>query len=107
MRVYVIKTDITEEEDNIITSNLTTEEKMTSSEYSSEVFIFEEVDKYGCLIIYIICQDKHINFLKSLGEKYHVKLDVQDITEPFMEGFIDIDDREFIEYRKKMIRNKK
>jgi hypothetical protein len=34
-------------------------------------------------------------------------LDIQDITEPFMEGFIDIDDREFIEYRKKMIRDKK
>jgi hypothetical protein len=107
MRVYVIKTDITEEEDNIITSNFTTEETVTSSEYSSEVFIFEEKDKYDCIVTYMICDHKHINFIKELGEKYHVRLDVQDITEPFMEGFIDIDDREFIEYRKKMIRDRK
>ena len=40
--------------------------------------------------------------LKAIGKRLY-----KDITEPFMEGFIDIDDREFIEYRKKMIRDKK
>jgi len=42
--------------------------------------------------------------IKTISEKNNITLDIKDITEEFINGDIDVDDREFIEYRKSKIK---
>ena len=103
-KVYFIKTNLTLEENDRIASEYDEETLTIVKELSKSIVNFDEVGPDGFMTTYVIGEDKHIDFIKTISEKNNITLDIKDITEEFINGDIDVDDREFIEYRKSKIK---
>jgi hypothetical protein len=103
-KVYFIKTNLTSEENDRITSEYDDETLKLVKQLSKGIINFDEVGPDGFMTSYVIGDDEHIDFIKTISEKNNITLDIKDITEEFINGDIDVDDREFIEYRKSKIK---
>ena len=103
-KVYFIKTNLTLEENDRITSEFDDETRGLVEETSKHLVSIDEVGPDGFMTSYVIGDDEHIDFIKTISEKNNITLDIKDITEEFINGDIDVDDREFIEYRKSKIK---
>ena len=99
-KVYFIKTNLTLEENDRIASEYDNETLVLLKELSKSIVNFDEVGPDGFMTSYVIGEDKHIDFIKTVSEKNNIKIEIDDITTDFINGDIDVDDREFVEYRK-------
>lgn len=99
-KVYFIKTNLTLEENDRIASEYDNETLALLKELSKSIVNFDEVGPDGFMTSYVIGEDKHIDFIKTVSEKNNIKIEIDDITTDFINGDIDVDDREFVEYRK-------
>ena len=103
-RVYFIKTNLTSSENEKIVSEYDKETLSLAEELTKSITNFDEVGPDGFMTSYVIGEDKHIEFIKSISEKNNIQITIRDITEEFINGDIDVDDREFVEYRKSKLR---
>lgn len=103
-RVYIIKTDLTpEKNDEIISSfdeNLLNRVKISGK----NTINIDELETDGYLTSYLIGDDNDIELINEISEKYGVNILIHDITDDFLNGDIDIEYREFIEFRKNKMR---
>lgn len=99
-RVYYIKTNLTLEENQKIVSEYDQETSKLVNELTKSVINLDEVGADGFMTSYVIGEDEHIEFIKKISDQNNIKIEIVDITEDFIRGDIDIDDREFVEYRK-------
>ena len=103
-KVFFIKTNLTLEENDRITSQFDDETKKIVEETNKRLISIDEVGPDGFINSYMIATDKDIDLVRSISQKNNVELDVKDITTEFINGDIDVDDREFVEYRKSKIK---
>jgi hypothetical protein len=103
-KVFFIKTNLTLEENDRITSEFDDDTRGLVEETSKHLVSIDEVGPDGFITSYIIGTDKDIELIRNISEKYNIEVNVTDITTDFINGDIDIDDREFVEYRKSKIK---
>lgn len=99
MRVYKIKTDLTKERDELLTSNFTREEtKKIFSFFENGNRSYDMFDENEFMSVYYLCNTEALDYIKYLFYKYDVKFDVDDITDDFLIGKVDISDTHFQNY---------
>ena len=99
MRVYKIKTDLTKERDELLTSNFTREEtKKIFSFFENGNRSYDMFDENEFMCVYYLCNTEALDYIKYLFYKYEVKFDVDDITDDFLIGKVDISDTHFQNY---------
>ena len=97
-RVFRIDTDITPEENDIITNDMTQEE-VDEINGLVDVDNVDDIDEDGRMVSYMICTEEQLEVLKRIADKYKVKIIIHDITSMFLAGVVDIDDRDFHKFR--------
>lgn len=101
MRIYKISTDLTEERDEYLKSNLTREEEKKIFRYFEDGNIsYDLVEEDGTITSYFMCIKEVLDYVTSLFYKYEVKFHINDITNDFLLGKINIDDVSFNNYLK-------
>jgi hypothetical protein len=101
MRIYKISTDLTEERDEYLKSNLTREEEKKIFRYFEDGNIsYDLVGEDGTITSYFMCIKEVLDYVTSLFYKYEVKFHINDITNDFLLGKINIDDVSFNNYLK-------
>ena len=101
MRIYKISTDLTEERDVYLKSNLTREEEKKIFRYFEDGNIsYDLVGEGGTITSYFMCIKEVLDYVTSLFYKYEVKFHINDITNDFLLGKVNIDDESFNNYLK-------
>ena len=99
MKIYKILTDLTEEKDEYLKSNLTREEEKIIFRYFEDGNIsYDLVSENGTITSYLMCSEEVLNYTTSLFYKYEVKFVISDITNDFLIGKVNIDDKDFQNY---------
>ena len=99
MKIYKISTDLTEERDEYLKSNLTREEEKKIFRYFEDGNIsYDLVGEDGIITSYLMCSEEVLDYTKSLFYKYEVKFVISDITNDFLIGKVNIDDKDFQNY---------
>ena len=99
MKIYKISTDLTEERDEYLKSNLTREEEKKIFRYFEDGNIsYDLVGENGTINSYLMCSEEVLDYTKSLFYKYEVKFVISDITNDFLIGKVNIDDKDFQNY---------
>ena len=89
-KVWKIKTNMTEQENKQLMSNMTEEEHelMTTLELRLSIDVIEE----ETITSFVVCNEINIEKLKSLLLNHNVKFDVEDTTEFFVNEEVSVDD---------------
>jgi hypothetical protein len=99
MKIYKILTDLTEEKDEYLKSNLTREEEKIIFRYFEDGNIsYDLVSENGTITSYLMCSEEVLNYTTSLFYKYEVKFVISDITNDFLIGKVNINDKDFQNY---------
>jgi len=99
MKIFKIKTDLTKERDEILTSNFTKdEEDRIFNFFENGNRSYDMFDENGHMFVYYLCNQEALEYIKYLFYKYEVKFDIDDITNDFLIGKIDISDSHFQNY---------
>ena len=99
MKIYKISTDLTEERDEYLKSNLTREEEKLIFRYFENGNIsYDLVEEDGTITSYFMCSKEVLDYVTSLFYKYEVKFVISDITNDFLIGKVNIDDKDFLNY---------
>ncbi len=99
MKIYKISTDLTEERDEYLKSNLTREEEKRIFRYFEDGNIsYDLVCEDGTITSYFMCSKEVLDYVTSLFYKYEVKFVISDITNDFLIGKVNIDDKDFQNY---------
>ena len=99
MKIYKILTDLTEEKDEYLKSNLTREEERIIFRYFEDGNIsYDLVSENGTITSYLMCSEEVLNYTTSLFYKYEVKFVISDITNDFLIGKVNINDKDFQNY---------
>ena len=101
-RVFRIDTGITPEENDLLTNDMTQDERDEANSFV-DVESIDEIDDDGFIVSYLICTEEQLEFVKRMSDKYKIKIVVHDITTVFLEGVVDIDDREFHKFREEQL----
>lgn len=97
-RVFRIDTGVTPEENDILTNDMTQDERDEANSFV-DVESTDDIDDDGFIVSYLICTEEQLEFVKRMADKYKIKIIIHDITNMFLDGVVDIDDREFHKYR--------
>jgi len=104
-RIYIIKTNLTPEKNEEIISKLD-ERLIDRIKISNNNTInIDELGGDGYITSYLIGSKNDIDLINEISEKHDVKIEIHDITNEFMSGEVDIEYREFAEFRKTKLRN--
>jgi hypothetical protein len=89
-KVWKIKTNMTEQENKQLMSNMTEEEHelMTTLELRLSIDVIEE----ETITSFVVCNEINLEKLKSLLLNHNVKFDVEDTTEFFVNEEVSVDD---------------
>ena len=89
-KVWKIKTNMTEQENKRLMSNMTEEEHelMTTLELRLSIDVIEE----ETITSFVVCNELNLEKLKSLLLNHDVKFDVEDTTEFFVNEEVSVDD---------------
>jgi hypothetical protein len=89
-KVWKIKTNMTEQENKQLMSNMTEEEHelMTTLELRLSIDVIEE----ETITSFVVCNELNLEKLKSLLLNHDVKFDVEDTTEFFVNEEVSVDD---------------
>ena len=89
-KVWKIKTNMTEQENKQLMSNMTEEEHelMTTLELRLSIDVIEE----ETITSFVVCNEINLEKLKSLLLNHDVKFDVEDTTEFFVNEEVSVDD---------------
>jgi hypothetical protein len=99
MKIYKILTDLTEEKDEYLKSNLTREEEKIIFRYFEDGNIsYDLVGEDGIITSYLMCSEEVLDYTISLFYKYEVKFVISDITNDFLIGKVNINDKDFQNY---------
>lgn len=99
MKIYKILTDLSEEKDEYLKSNLTREEEKIIFRYFEDGNIsYDLVDEDGIITSYLMCSEEVLDYTISLFYKYEVKFVISDITNDFLIGKVNINDKDFQNY---------
>jgi hypothetical protein len=99
MKIYKILTDLTEVKDEYLKSNLTREEEKIIFRYFEDGNIsYDLVGEDGTITSYLMCSEEVLDYTTSLFYKYEVKFVISDITNDFLIGKVNIDDKDFQNY---------
>ena len=99
MKIYKISTDLTNERDEYLKSNLTREEEKKIFRYFENGNIsYDLVGKDNFITSYFLCSKEVLDYITSLFYKYEVKFEISDITNDFLIGKVNIDDKDFQNY---------
>lgn len=99
MKIYKILTDLTEEKDEYLKSNLTREEEKIIFRYFEDGNIsYDLVGEDGIITSYLMCSEEVLDYTVSLFYKYEVKFVISDITNDFLIGKVNINDKDFQNY---------
>jgi hypothetical protein len=99
MKIYKILTDLTEEKDEYLKSNLTREEEKIIFRYFEDGNIsYDLVSEDGTITSYLMCSEEVLDYTTSLFYKYEVKFVISDITNDFLIGKVNINDKDFQNY---------
>ena len=103
-RVYRVDTDITPEEDEIITRQLTEDEVNEIDVMDDEVDVFDELSDDGRIINYFLCEERHLEIVQRLSDKYKIKIVINDITNMFLNDIVEIDHYKFQKFKKEQLK---
>ncbi len=97
-RVFRIDTGITPEENDIITEQMDKEdiELVRSLE---DIDNFDDIDDEGKIVTYMICTDEQLEVFKSMTNKYKINIEINDITNMFLNDIVQIDDVDFQRFK--------
>jgi len=99
MKIYKISTDLTNEKDEYLKSNLTREEEKKIFRYFENGNIsYDLVGEDNFITSYFLCSKEVLDYITSLFYKYEVKFEISDITNDFLIGKVNIDDKDFQNY---------
>jgi len=99
MKIYKILTDLTEEKDEYLKSNLTREEEKIIFRYFEDGNIsYDLVGEDEIITSYLMCSEEVLDYTISLFYKYEVKFVISDITNDFLIGKVNINDKDFQNY---------
>ena len=99
MKIYKILTDLTEERDKYLKSNLTREEEKKIFRYFEDGNIsYDLIEENGTITSYFMCSKEVLDYVTSLFYKYEVKFVISNITNDFLIGKVNIDDKDFQNY---------
>lgn len=99
MKIYKISTDLTNEKDEYLKSNLTREEEKKIFRYFEDGNIsYDLVGEDNFITSYFLCSKEVLDYITSLFYKYEVKFEISDITNDFLIGKVNIDDKDFQNY---------
>jgi hypothetical protein len=99
MKIYKILTDLTEKKDEYLKSNLTREEEKIIFRYFEDGNIsYDLVGEDGIITSYLMCSEEVLDYTISLFYKYEVKFVISDITNDFLIGKVNINDKDFQNY---------
>jgi len=99
MKIYKILTDLTEEKDEYLKSNLTREEEKIIFRYFEDGNIsYDLIGEDGIITSYLMCSEEVLDYTISLFYKYEVKFVISDITNDFLIGKVNINDKDFQNY---------
>lgn len=99
MKIYKILTDLTEEKDEYLKSNLTREEEKIIFRYFEDGNIsYDLIGEDGIITSYLMCSEEILDYTISLFYKYEVKFVISDITNDFLIGKVNINDKDFQNY---------
>ena len=102
-RVYRIDTNITPEEDEIFTSQMDDIDRRDINAIDEEIEVFDELNDDGTIVNYFLCESHHLDVIQRVADKFNVKLVINDITEMFLNGVVDIDNKKFRDFKKKQL----
>ncbi len=105
-RVYKIDTDITPEQDEIITNQLTEGEVNEINTMDNEIDVFDELNDEGKIINYFLCEERHLDIIQKIADKYNVNIVINDITEIFLNDVIKLDNYTFNKFKKEQLKKK-
>jgi hypothetical protein len=97
-RVYRIDTDITPEENDIITNQMDKED-VELIHSLGDIDNFDDIDDEGKIVTYMICTEEQLEVLKSMANKYKVNLEINDITNMYLNDIVQIDDVDFQRFK--------
>lgn len=103
-RVYIIKTNLTPEKNEEIISKFDEDLSSRVKISGNNTINIDELESDGYITSYLIGDDEDIELINEISEKYDIKILIHDITDDFLNGDIDIEFREFIEFRKNKMR---
>jgi len=99
MKIYKISTDLTDEKNEYLKSNLTREEEKKIFRYFEDGNIsYDLVGEDNFITSYFLCSKEVLDYITSLFYKYEVKFEISDITNDFLIGKVNIDDKDFQNY---------
>ena len=103
-RVYRIDTNITPEEDEILTSQMDDIDRLDIDAIDEEIEVFDELNDDGTIVNYFLCEEHHLKVIQRVADKFKVKLEINDITEMFLNDVVDIDNKKFRDFKKKQLK---
>ena len=99
MRIYKISTDLTIEREEFLTSNFTKEEENTVFNFFENGNVtYDIIGDDGLISVYYLCSEEALDYIKYLFYKYEVRFKLNDITNDFLIGKVDINDNNFQNY---------
>ena len=94
MKVFQIKTDLTNETHQKKFSYFDEEDKKITELLNDQLVVFDVLEN-SFFTSYLLCENDVLEKLKYLFYKYEIKFIINDVTELFLWGKIKIDDEDF------------
>lgn len=94
MKVFQIKTDLTNETHQKKFSSFDEEDKKITELLNDQLVVFDVLEN-SFITSYLLCENDVLEKLKYLFYKYEIKFIINDVTELFLWGKIKIDDEDF------------
>lgn len=98
-KVYRVDTNITPEEDELFTSQMDENDRKAINDIDDELEVFDDLNDDGTIINYFLCEPHHLEVIQNIAEKFKVKLEINDITEKFLNGVVIIEHAKFREFK--------
>jgi len=99
MKIYKISTNLTEERNEYLSDSLSREEEKKIFRYFEDGNIcYDLVEEDGTITSYFMCSIEALDYVTSLFHKYEIKFKINDITNDFLIGKVNIDDKDFQNY---------
>ena len=105
-RVYRIDTNITPEEDEIITSQIDEVDRNNIDGIIDEIEVFDGLNDNGTIFNYFLCEEHHLEVVQRIADKFKVKVEINDITEMFLNDVVDIDNKKFRDFKNEHLNRK-
>lgn len=102
MRVYRIKTNLTQDESNDLNERIEQYDRNILDEYDDDIYDLDLLID-GKITSFMICHEVAIEIIKGMLKKYEVVHEIDDITEDFLIGKIELESKDFTNFRERML----